>query len=73
MPVSNSPPHVNVTEKCERTDVEWAHELNLLGIQACGFWKLDQKGRTKFLEFVRHLHEEDKKKEELASRAPLNR
>lgn len=47
-----------------KSDAEWAKELAEIGITACGFWKCDQRGRAKLLEYFKWLNEQDKKENE---------
>lgn len=47
-----------------KTDAEWAKELKDLGIQSCGFWKCDQEGREKLIEYFKWLKERDAKENE---------
>ncbi len=47
-----------------KTDAEWAKELQELGISACGFWKCDQAGRAKLIEYFKWLKEHDEKEGE---------
>jgi hypothetical protein len=39
---------------------EWSKELASLGVECCGFWKLDEAGKIAFITFLRTIAKVEK-------------